>query len=359
MNILHVMTGSNHEVNKVFVRFLSENYDINNHFILIIDEKKNIPSEIKSYPNLMIYSNNKDIKFFINTFKKYNKIILHSLSLNYNIQYFLLVRPKLFKKIIWIAWGMDLYQWKNEKNGYIKNLILFLFRKNIKNFVGIFPPDIEFFNNKFRPISNTYYCCYPGTLYNPIYTNDYELYNLDYKYDNNLCINIQVGHQCNSILNHEKVLENLKKFKDENIKIYLPLNYGDMEYGNKIMKKAKYIFGDKAIIIKKKMEKTDYMNLLSTIDIAIFNTNRQIGLGNILPLIYLNKKIFIPSNTIMYNFFKSNKVDITDYNLVKDMNFKEFIKAKNGCYGSEFIRSNYMDKIAYRKMWSSVFNIKI
>jgi hypothetical protein len=45
--------------------------------------------------------------------------------------------------------GSDLYQWKREHKGSIfykgRNLIAYLFRKKIKYFVGIFPPDIEYF----------------------------------------------------------------------------------------------------------------------------------------------------------------------------------------------------------------------
>ena len=56
--------------------------------------------------------------------------------------------------------------------------------------------------------------------------------------NHNSCINIQIGHPSTQVLNHIEVLEDLYKFRDENIRIYIPLSYGDEEYG--IVEKAGY-----------------------------------------------------------------------------------------------------------------------
>lgn len=129
-----------------------------------------------------------------------------------------------------------------------------------------------------------------GGLYNNLYKKQYKLRTLAEKTLNNEYINIQIGHSSTSILNHIDVLENLVKYKNENIKIYIPLSYGNKKYGDRVQEVATQLFKDKVVCIREMMDKDDYMKFLSAIDIAIFNTTRQIGLGNITPLLYMEKK---------------------------------------------------------------------
>ena len=202
--------------------------------------------------------------------------------------------------MFWVAWGADLYQWKNKPEGnilrrckiYIRNAIAFRFRERIKYFVGIFPPDIDYFKKEFKSDAKTFYASYVGGLFNDLYTKRLNLMPLEGKILNSECINIQIGHSSTSILNHIDVLENLVKYKNENIKIYIPLSYGNKEYGDRVQEVAIQLFRDKVVCIREMMDKDDYMKFLSTIDIAIFNTTRQIGLGNITPLLYMEKNLY-------------------------------------------------------------------
>ena len=121
------------------------------------------------------------------------------------------------------------------------------------------------------------------------------------KVRNGDCINILIGHSCDPNLNHIEVLEDLLKFKDENIKIYIPLSYGIMANGDQVERKAKDLFGDKVFCLREMMDRDQYLDFLATIDIAIFNTQRQIGLGNLAPLRYMGKKLFIPAGSVCIN----------------------------------------------------------
>jgi hypothetical protein len=126
------------------------------------------------------------------------------------------------------------------------------------------------------------------------------------------------------MLNHIEVLNQLTKYQNENIRIYLPLSYGDKNYGDQVEKYAKNLFGDKVVCLRNMMTKSDYMDFLSMIDIAIFNTSRQIGLGNITPLLYMGKKIFMPAGSIMYEYYKSVGVEVFDSNQLNNMEFSQF-----------------------------------
>ncbi|HHX70562.1 MAG TPA: TDP-N-acetylfucosamine:lipid II N-acetylfucosaminyltransferase, partial [Gallicola sp.] len=291
MSVLHITTGSNYNVTIDFIKFINGNFTDSSHRFLVIDNPKNVPSEFKNIDNIIIIdrNDNKYYKLIYKYIQKQELVILHSLCLDVYFQMFLLTKPLLMKKIVWVAWGMDLYQWMRNSNKIVyklRNYISYNFRQKIKYFVGIFPPDIDYFKKEFKSNAITFYASYTGNLYNPLYGKDKYFNKLEDKVKGNGCINIQIGHSSTKTLNHLEVLKSLEKFKGKNIRIYLPLSYGDMKYGDFVEEKAKKLFGDKAICIREMMSREDYMEYLSTIDIAIFNTTRQIGLGNISPMLY-------------------------------------------------------------------------
>jgi dTDP-N-acetylfucosamine:lipid II N-acetylfucosaminyltransferase len=363
MKILHITTGANYAVTKDYIRFVNENFDTKEHTFLIVDKKENVPAELLEQENTIIIDVNKGRQFTIvlSYMKNPDLIILHSLCLSVYQQLLLLFYLPIMNKIVWVAWGMDLYQWRREDKGNIlykgRNLISYIFRTRIKYFVGIFPPDIEFFKKEFKSHAQTFYASYVGGLYNPLYKRELKLINLAQKMASNSCINIQIGHSCAAILNHIQVLNDLHKFKNENIKIYIPLSYGDMEYGNQVEQYAKTLFGDKVMCIREMMSKEDYMDFLSTIDIAIFDTPRQIGTGNISPLLYMEKKIFLPCRSIMYDYYKSLDIQICDYNKISDMSFERFIEPINGTNGKNYNKQCSQNKEMHIEMWQRVFEI--
>jgi len=263
--------------------------------------------------------------------------------------------------MVWVAWGADLYQWKKVKRrsmfDKVRNFVAYKFRKKIKCFVGIFLPDIDFFKKEFKSNAKTFYASYVGGLYNPLYEKELNVPSLAEKIKNKEPINIQIGHSCATILNHIQVLNDLHKFKNENIKIYIPLSYGDMEYGDQVEQHAKILFGDKVICIREMMNEEDYMDFLSTVDIAIFNTPRQIGLGNISPLLYMEKKIFIPKGTVMYEYYKSQNIEICDYNQIDKIDFDRFSKPVGMENAKRFVKSQATNKEKKIEMWQRVFDL--
>lgn len=54
-------------------------------------------------------------------------------------------------------------------------------------------------------------------------------------------------------------------------------------------------------------------------------------------LIYMGKRIYLPSNTVMYDFFRSQDIDIADANTVIQKTFDEFIKPINNTTPPQYI----------------------
>jgi len=365
MKYLHIVSGSNYAVMEPYIEFINDNFKLKEHTFLIMDKYKNIPATIKNHSNIEIIDENSKLKSkeLLKYFFDGENIILHGLLLTTSQILMLLLQPEILNKVTWIAWGGDLYQSERKIEGtfskrakyLIRNYIQRKIRKKIKRFVGIFPPDIDYYKKKYKSTSKTFYASYVGNLQNPFYKEKMEFQTLEKKIEKNESINIQIGHSSSTILNHIEVFKKIEKYKNEDIKIFLPLSYGDATYGDAVQKKAKEIFGNKAIAIREMMSKDKYMKHLSNIDIAIFNTPRQIGLGNISPLLYMEKKIYIPKGTVMYDFYQSQEIDICDYNKIKNYTFDEFIEPVEMEEGHKYIVDNELNKEKKIQMWSNVF----
>ena len=123
-----------------------------------------------------------------------------------------------------------------------------------------------------------------------------------------------------------EALDWLSKYRDEDIRIICPLSYGDMNYAHKVEDRGKGYFGVKFKPIYDYMSIDDYSRLLSSIDIAIYNNNRQQATGNIEILGYLGKKIFVRSDTTTWQHYvgRDNCV-FYDTKCIDTMKFEEFI----------------------------------
>lgn len=128
-------------------------------------------------------------------------------------------------------------------------------------------------------------------------------------------------------MNHIRVLKNLSKFKDENIRIILPLSYGGTkEYADEVVDYAEREFPGKVISLRKFMPKEEYFKLIEKVGIAIFDTDRQCALGNIERLVFRNVKVFLSENGVMYRYFSDLGVPVQKCESIDKLSFKEFVE---------------------------------
>lgn len=264
----------------------------------------------------------------------YDYIVLHGFiidELPTAYFYYLFARNRFLSKLVWIEWGIDLYDFKLESRS-VKSLINYLLIKKIKNnvkmVVGIFPPDVEVYKNKF-PNSKALvmYAPYFGLDEYMQYHNYSSYSRLKDAQEKSEDIYIQIGHNAQKQLNHIETLKVLSKFHNENIKIVIPLNYGDKNgYANKVEKVAKELFNEKTIILKDYLPQKEYFELINRVDIAVFGTYRQTGLSNIYNMINNNVKLFMFDNSVMYDYFNSIDIPVMKIEDIQNMSFEEFIK---------------------------------
>ena len=261
------------------------------------------------------------------------------------------------KKIVWIAWGGDLYI--ENKSQTVKNavssIVKKLFIRKLRFFVSIFDPDADYFKKNYKSKAEVLNSGYFMNFCMDIYKKEFEYTDVLKKYNEGKSINILVGHQANPDLNHIRILRQLYAYKKENIRIYLPLNYGDRSNVEEVEKCAIELFGEKAVVIKDWMSAEKYDELLMSIDVAVFDVMRQIGLGNINKLIHLQKKLYMLPGSVMYEYYRANNLDIFDCTMIGKIGFEDFISGRKSELCNEFVKNEIMNVNKKREQWEKVF----
>lgn len=171
-------------------------------------------------------------------------------------------------------------------------------------------------------------------------------------------IAIQVGHSATFTNKHIQIFHLLSKFKDESIKVYVPLSYGNKNYAQRVIKEGKKIFGEKLIALTEYLCEDEYDQFLKHMDIGIFAMNRQQAMGNIQTLLYFGKKIYLRDRSVLVHYFRNEKhCDICTINEISKMEYEDFIsfsdisKKNNGRMIEALLRIE--PRI---KAWNKIFN---
>ena len=304
MKYLHI--GPNSKIYTDFIGFIEENFDKKEHKFLY--PKKNGKSLIENISFI--------IKFIIYGLKA-QKIFIHGLF-NKKMIIFLYIFRFFLKKSYWGIWGGDLYSYNvREGKNYFHKIEDYV-KGNMKGYITQVERDFQLAQQWFKAKGKFYYCfAYPSNLYkerNIKYTEKTELW-------------IQIGNSADSSNNHFEILDKLSKFKDMDIKLFCILSYGgDEEYKNLVIKKGIELFKDKFHPVLNFMSFDDYMNFLSSLDIAIFAHNRQQGFGNIVSLLGMGKTVYLKEEVTTYHTLEKiglkiksfNKLEKIEKNLVQD-----------------------------------------
>lgn len=357
MKNYHIMVWDKY-INE-YIDFINENFNRSEHIFLVIKGKalSRMKGKVVQYENVILFEDNySSILNIKRIISKADNVILHSLF-NMKINYMLFLNKSIIRKSNWIIWGGDLYYFKYRKRSLKSNLKEVIRKRiisNLREITAIIKGDY-----------NLAIEVYGGNaLYNyASYILPVNFAMLDKVKDTSRNksddIYIQVGNSADKTNNHVEILHCLEKYKNNNIKILCPLSYGDKEYAREIINLGKSIFGDKFIEITKYLSPEEYSEVLSKVDIAIFNHERQQGLGNILALLYLGKKVYIRSDTTPWEYFINKDIKAYDTLRINLQTFEEFSELGNNINTSnikvlkhEFSNENYIN------MWTSVFTNK-
>jgi len=310
--ILHVLY--NDKFINPFIDFIKDNQIEGEHIFLYFGGSSKEDFPYAKYKNVYVFDYEKSrldrVKYSLKFFHQADQIILHSLINPYLVR-FLYLQPWLLKKCYWVMWGADLYYHTMAE----KNEIYYIREKWRKKVIGNMAGLITYIKGDYElakqwyGVKGKYYECfmYPSNLYKE--------YNV--KENEHEEINILLGNSADPTNNHIEMLKNLEQYKDENIKIWVPLSYGDQEHAKNVIKKGNEIFGEKFQPLTTFMPFNEYLEFLGKIDIAIFAHKRQQAMGNTITLLGLGKKVYLDSTTVQWDFFDKHKVEVFNINEIE------------------------------------------
>lgn len=300
-----------------FIKFINANFPENKHFFWIYGDRKMHKSNIK----VSTYKNVTYVHYIVDKLQsksiyEYDKIIYHGICEQSIIDCFFWNR-KLLKRLYIYFWGGDKFSCGSKFQIYRKKNVV----NNAHAIINIIPEERRFIRKHYN-VRGKFYCA------------QYEPHNIIRQCDMVKDLQnrkeytaIQIGNSATPSNDHINIMKKLVKFKDENIKIFVPLSYGDKEYADKIIKRGKELFGDKFVSITEFMAEGEYYKFLNQMDIAIFGVKRQQALGNIMSLLYLGKKVFLKKCSIDEHYARKGcHCHVEKIEKIEEMSFQEFAK---------------------------------
>jgi dTDP-N-acetylfucosamine:lipid II N-acetylfucosaminyltransferase len=304
--ILHIMPFEKFVA--PFIDFVEEHFaDFDQHLFFCIGDAELYP--VSRRPNTLFESD------FLTSRRAYfelavqmsraQKIILHGLF-HIRVVQQICMQPWVLKKCFWVIWGWDLYSYKlaERTRDWCKREI---FRKyvikRLGHIVTFIAGDVELARQWYGARGKYHQCVmYPSNLFKKCL--------LPPKSHDGICV--QIGNSADPDNEHFEILQMLDRYRGENLRIYAPLSYGDPLHARKVAAAGEKMFGDKFVALTEFLPLDDYRKLLEKIDIAVFNHRRQQGMGNMITLLGLGKKVYLRTDVTPWQTFESMGLKVYD-----------------------------------------------
>lgn len=320
---------------KSIVEFIADNFIKDEHCFIftggIPESEMPLPNKpnVFSFPGSICLSNSDNV----------DKFIFHGLYMP-AIDILLYNNRDILQKSYWLPWGYDIYETDNdtEMMSYVKG-----------HMAGVAA------NNRVRQLYTEKYGHYGHTPHFFPYNITYE--SIPYKAIISTKVPLKDYYQIlvnNS--SHETTLEALgflKGFRNENIKVYTILSYGDHQWDEKIIKKGKDLFGDKFIPVTNYIPPEQYIKFLARNDVFILNQRRPQGMTTFFAMMLLGKKVFMRSE--LSEYLKMDGYSIGDTQAIPEMSFAELLQVSEPDTNRRLAAQRF-DPTHVRKFWETIFD---
>jgi dTDP-N-acetylfucosamine:lipid II N-acetylfucosaminyltransferase len=303
----YVHTIINNPITNPYIDLINRNFNPDDHSFFIIRGFSEKDSKIRDGKNVFIISNLKNIHNgfrLLWRIKNSERIFIHGLFTPYLV-YILFLQPWILKKCSWVIWGGDLYDYVEKRTTLRSKIIEYLRANVIRNMGQIITPikgDYDLARKWYKAKGSRETASYPFSIsteeIDEILERDHEN-----KLTKQMPVNIFIGNSATHTNNHFEIIDYLKQYNNQNVKIYALLAYGDSEYASKVHERGKQIFGDKFESINTFLPFKEFILIYNRIDILIFNHERQQGVGNLFLAMYLKKKVYINNKSPLWDFF--------------------------------------------------------
>lgn len=287
-----------------YLSFLERNFDISSNVFIFRGKTLNNFNYSINLKERIIYAGS-TLKFIFTVLpflRKYDRIILHQLPYGPSLFIWNFL-PRSLARTTWVIWGGDVYIYRQKGEGYLKKVYESLRKKiivRIPRIASFIPGDFEVVKQVYNTDAEYFQSMYPL----PVDFLNFPVPDINKPLGG--ITKIMVGNSGDESNRHIETLRSLGFLKNSDIKIFCPLSYsGNSDYINSVILTGTDIFGNKFTPLTDIMEPSQYLMFLSDINIAVMNHNRQQGLGNILPLLYFGKKVYLSTGTTSSEYLRS------------------------------------------------------
>lgn len=250
-----------------------------------------------------------------------DRILLHGLFTR-SVTKMLFLMPWLLKKTYWFIWGNDLYGKKSRSDSkwLLKDFSRRFVIRNIGHLVTHVPGDIELAREWYGARGEAHHCLmYTSNLFPELEVGERAT---DF-------IQVQVGNSADPSNNHLEVFHKLASLKTDNFRVLVPLSYGDQQHARQVIDEGKKLFGDRFVPLVDFLPPDKYQEFLATVDVAVFNHNRQQGLGNLISLLGMGKKVYLRRDISTASLLDSLSIEWFDVKRIDLSPMPELAKAGN------------------------------
>ena len=272
-----------------------------------------------------------------------DKVILHGLF-EIRLYYALSLQPWILRKCYWNIWGGDLYVHQAgqqnrsfARDEFFRRMVI----RSIGHVISCVRGDYELAQQWYGAKGQFHRCImYPSNLFtgSPKGTG------------RTGTLNIQVGNSADASNNHFEVFEQLRMWGGETFNVYVPLSYGDMHHASAVIRAGEEAFGERFFPITRFMALDQYLEFLEKIDIAIFAHRRQQGMGNMINLLGLGKKVYMRKEVTTWQLFEEIGVAVFDVAHIELERLDDEVRRRN----QQNIAAYFTER-RLRDQWEAIF----
>lgn len=336
MTILHIFVDDKFSKG-IFGRYLDDGRTKNT--CALINLKNDVLHYLSGYDGLSILTSRKEVKQFFQT-TTYDVVFLHSFPVKswFAIQYI----PH-DKKIVWWAWGYDIYQLPYGIKPFIKVEQYKPITKRLLKRISLHCIK-ELFQYPLFP----YYSLLRNKVleridyFQPVIPLEYKLMKLnkgfnaeEFYYPNSLAFrnlicenvldhqgNILFGNSAHYTNNHLDVAEYMKKATFDNQIVFIPVSYGVPQYKDRL-KKHLQISGVKLTFMEGFLPLVEYYSMVNSCSYFVSGVIRQQSMGNIYYCLLNGIKVFLYKDSLVYKQLISDNCFVYAIEDIEDNSFSK------------------------------------
>lgn len=311
-------------------------------------------------------------------------VCLHSL---YSLPFELICSIKKNIKVIWYAWGFDLYsnpaptgpllnigerimpitktlhpseKWKakllKKSKAMIKNVLGF--SSNITSSeVYAALNRIDYFSGVFENEFDMLYASQPQfrakkVIQNYIHPEEFRLEDIDMPV-NLTDHNILLGNSATYHINHVDIMHQIKGYVDATAKIIAPLSYQIVPtYVEQVIKEGKRLFGDNFVPLKGYLPFDEYTKIMNSCDSLILGQKQQAATCNCLTAMWNGLKLFLPEDSMNYRYY--SQLGFIVFSVEKDFSKKPVLSKDDIMHNRKLIEKLYSYRAWVRDLQNSI-----